>query len=58
MREYCYGENNMNKKYTLAELLSQCSPTATAITPEQQAWLDMSPVGLEVINIDDEVSKE
>ena len=48
----------MNKKYTLAELLSQCSPTATAITPEQQAWLDMSPVGLEVINIDDEVSKE
>ena len=40
----------MNKKYTLSELLSQCS-TSAEITEEQQAWLDMKPVGREVINI-------
>lgn len=43
----------MNKKYTLSELLSQCS-TSAEITEEQQAWLNMRPVGREVINISEE----
>lgn len=44
----------MNKKYTLSELLSQCSSESAEITEEQQAWLDMKPVGREVISISEE----
>ena len=44
----------MNKKYTLSELLSQCSSASIGITEEQQAWLDMKPIGREVITISDE----
>lgn len=44
----------MNKKYTLSELLSQCSSKSAEITEEQQAWLDMKPVGREVIRISEE----
>lgn len=44
----------MNKKYTLSELLSQCSSDSAEITEEQQAWLDMRPVGREVISISEE----
>lgn len=41
----------MNKKYTLSELLSQCCSASVGITEEQQAWLDMRPIGREVISI-------
>lgn len=42
----------MNKKYTLSELLSQCSSaTSVGINEEQQAWLDMRPIGREIITI-------
>jgi PHD/YefM family antitoxin component YafN of YafNO toxin-antitoxin module len=42
----------MNKKYTLSELLSQCSSaTSVGINEELQAWLDMRPIGREIITI-------
>ncbi len=34
------------KHYKLAELLAQCDPSLP-LTPDEQAWHDMPPVGLE-----------
>jgi antitoxin ChpS len=35
-------------KYTLDELLAQCDPNAE-ITEEERMWLDLEPVGKEII---------
>ena len=34
------------RRYKLAELLAQCDPILP-LTPDEQAWHDMPPVGLE-----------
>jgi len=34
-------------KYTLAELLAQCTPTDFTLTTEDRVWLDATPVGNE-----------
>jgi antitoxin ChpS len=41
-------EPNSRPRYTLAELLAQCDPSAPR-TDEEQAWLDDEPVGREII---------
>jgi uncharacterized protein (DUF1778 family) len=44
----------MNKEYPLSELLSQCSSASVGITEEQQVWLNMRPIGREIITISDD----
>lgn len=41
-------EPHSRPRYTLAELLAQCDPSAPR-TDEEQAWLDDEPVGREII---------
>lgn len=41
-------EPRSRPRYTLAELLAQCDPSAPR-TDEEQAWLDDEPVGREII---------
>lgn len=41
-------EPKVKPKYTLAELLAQCTESNMAITAEDQEWLNSKPVGKEV----------
>jgi len=41
-------EPSSRPRYSLAELLAQCDPSAPR-TEEEQAWLDDEPVGREII---------
>ena len=36
--------------YTLAELLSQCTDENMALTADDRAWLDLPPVGKELLD--------
>ncbi len=37
------------KRYTLDELLAQCSPANMALTDEDRAWINDAPVGKEAL---------
>lgn len=41
-------EPKAKPKYTLAELLAQCTESNMTLTAEDQEWLDAKPVGKEV----------
>ena len=42
-------EPTVKPKYTIDELLAQCTAENMAMTPEDQEWLDSPPVGKEVL---------
>lgn len=41
-------EPKVKPRYTLAELLSQCTEENMAMTDEDREWLDAKPVGKEI----------
>jgi antitoxin component of MazEF toxin-antitoxin module len=42
-------EPKRQPRYTLAELLATCTEDTMALTDEDRAWLDASPVGKEAL---------
>lgn len=42
-------EPKIKPRYTLAELLARCTDDNMALTSEDQEWLDVKPVGKEIL---------